>query len=352
MESPVPPFGGTGDFDISSSGLVFVAKDPKLNAAVYTKSDAYYVPVTNFANSTAPKPQIINVPGFTGYTASVVFSHDGKQLAFLRMKTNGYESDKNQPFLIPDIQQLTKITPLLATADGKGRWDRSPDSIAWSLDDKTFIFVASDVGRESVFTLPSDPSKSQSIVPSSILRDGAVSDARPLKNGEIFVSGTSFVDNSRWIILSPGPTASGARLVSSNTRDGALVGLSRSQVSEIWYDGAEVPIQAWVIKPSNFEKGKKYPLAFIIHGGPQGNWADAWSTRWNLAIFAEQGYVVVAPNPTGSTGFGKKLTDDIQEQWGGLPYQDLVKGFEYVKEKLDYVDTDKAVALGASYGGE
>ena len=110
-------------------------------------------------------------------------------------------------------------------------------------------------------------------------------------------------------------------------------------------------IHAWVIKPSFFSADKKYPLAYLIHGGPQGAWEDGWSTRWNPAIFAEQGYVVITPNPTGSTGYGQDFTDAIQGQWGGLPYEDLVKGFDWIKKNLDYVDTDRAVALGASYGG-
>lgn len=93
-------------------------------------------------------------------------------------------------------------------------------------------------------------------------------------------------------------------------------------------------------------------MAYLIHGGPQGAWTDGWSTRWNPAVFAEQGYVVVCPNPTGSTGYGQAFTDKIQNQWGGLPYQDLVKGFEYIEKYLPYVDIDRAVALGASYGGK
>jgi pre-mRNA-splicing helicase BRR2 len=106
-----------------------------------------------------------------------------------------------------------------------------------------------------------------------------------------------------------------------------------------------------VIKPSSFRDGEKYPLAYLIHGGPQGAWNNGWSTRWNPAVFAEQGYVVVCPNPTGSTGYGQRLTDAIQKQWGGLPYKDLVHGFGYIESQLDYVDTRRAVALGASYGG-
>jgi len=105
------------------------------------------------------------------------------------------------------------------------------------------------------------------------------------------------------------------------------------------------------MKPSTFNPAFKYPLAYIVHGGPQGAWTDGWSTRWNPAVFAEQGYVVVCPNPTGSTGYGQAFTDAIEKQWGGLPYEDLVKGFEWIEKNMKYVDTSRAVALGASYGG-
>jgi dipeptidyl aminopeptidase/acylaminoacyl peptidase len=145
------------------------------------------------------------------------------------------------------------------------------------------------------------------------------------------------------------------KFISSNSRTGSLFGLSRNQVDEIYWAGAnkdvETNVHAWVIKPWNFDPKKKYPLAYLVHGGPQGAWTDSWSTRWNPAVYAEQGFVVVSPNPTGSTGYGQDFVDAIQGQWGGLPYEDLVLGFEYIKDHLDYVDTDRAVALGASYGG-
>ena len=150
--------------------------------------------------------------------------------------------------------------------------------------------------------------------------------------------------------MEAGPVA-GVTPISSNSRNGAAFGLSPSQISSFWFDGAERKVQAWVIKPSNFREGGKYPLAYMIHGGPQGAWLDNWSTRWNPAVFAEQGYVVVAPNPTGSTGFGQAFTDAIREQWGGLPYTDLVKGFEAIEAQMPFVDTKRAVSLGASYGG-
>lgn len=105
------------------------------------------------------------------------------------------------------------------------------------------------------------------------------------------------------------------------------------------------------MKPSFFDEKKKYPLALLIHGGPQSSWGDAWSTRWNPAVWAEQGYVVVAPNVTGSTGFGLDLTRGVDGDWGGRPYRDLENCFEYIAKNMPFVDTDRAVAGGGSYGG-
>lgn len=105
---------------------------------------------------------------------------------------------------------------------------------------------------------------------------------------------------------------------------------------------------AWVINPGI----KRAPLAFLIHGGPQGAWTDSWSTRWNPALFASQGYFVIALNPTGSTGYGQDFVDAIQYQWGGKPYQDLIAGYHSVLAHYnDYIDPSRTAALGASYGG-
>ena len=140
----------------------------------------------------------------------------------------------------------------------------------------------------------------------------------------------------------------------SVSKEGSTLGLSSAQVSSIHFPASDrsvnEEVHAWLVKPSTFDEQKKYPLAMLIHGGPQGSWADSWSTRWNLCTFAEQGYIVVAPNITGSTGYGQKFTDNIRRDWGGAPYRDIVNCFDYVA-KLPEVDVDRAVALGASYGG-
>jgi len=140
--------------------------------------------------------------------------------------------------------------------------------------------------------------------------------------------------------------------VLSATNHGSLFGLDASQISEIEFSGAgEYNVQAFVVRPSYFKPDKTYPFALLIHGGPQADWKNSWSTRWNPAVIAEQGYVVVLPNITGSTGWGEAYCNAVLGDWGGRPYNDLVKCFEYVETSLPYVDTSRAVALGGSYGG-
>ncbi|ROW11194.1 hypothetical protein VMCG_01137 [Cytospora schulzeri] len=353
LQSPVPPFGGAGDFDISSSGLVFVARDPELNPATHTKSDLYYVRLSSFTQSRPPAPQLVKTGKLRGYSGAPVFSHDGRSVAFTRMRDIRYESDKTRLLLIPDVEDLSNVQEFYETSDGEGGWDRRPDGILWSADDKQLFVVAEDLGRSKLFRLPSSPIGAKGLpeVVSSI--EGSIGDVREYPGGKVFTSCSSLTDNSFYTVVDPSqePTS---LLLSSNTKQGRTFGLSRGQVGETWFRGAgDYDVHAWVVRPSDFDSTRRYPLAVLIHGGPQGMWADSWSTRWNPAVFAEQGYVCVMPNPTGSTGYGMALEDGIRENWGGRPYEDLVRCYEHIASGGigDCVDVDRAVALGASYGG-
>ena len=353
LESPIPPWGGQDNFDLSATGVGFVAKDPDLNSATNTKSNFYYVNVDYSPNGTTySEPIKIGVEGFEGASTAPVFSPSGKGVAFLQMKENGYESDMNRIIVDFDIRNPATTVKLLELNDGKASWNRSPSSISWSNDEKTLFLIAEDEGVTKLFKLQIPVDSDVSTLPEPLTRSGTVSDIQTLgiNSSYLFLSSSSLIDDSFYSILDPAGSTK-AKVISSNSHNGSFFGLSQDQVSDIWFQGAKAQVHAWVMKPSNFSSAKKYPLAYFIHGGPQGAWTDSWSTRWNPAIFAEQGYVVVAPNPTGSTSYGQQFTDAITEEWGGLPYEDLVKGFEYIKDRLDYVDTDHAVALGASYGG-
>ena len=353
LESPIPPFPSSSYYDISDSGIAFVAKDPNLNPATNTKCNFYFIPVSSFSAEVSSQPMMVEVEGLQGAASSPVFSPNGHAAAFLQMKKNGYEADKNRIVLIPDISKLSAATEVLKSNDGKGLWDRSPSAVLWANDGRSLYLTAEEEGRGLLFKvdIPATPLDMNKI-PRKITSAGYVSDLQHLnqKSNKLFLSMNSLVDNSLFAIIDP--TDSSVQEISSNSRNGTSLGLSKNQISSIWFTGSGGhKVHAWVVKPSNFKDGQKYPLACLIHGGPQGAWNDQWSTRWNPAVFAEQGYVVITPNPTGSTGYGQAFTDAIQNSWGGLPYEDLVKGFEYIEEHLSYVDTSKAVALGASYGG-
>jgi dipeptidyl aminopeptidase/acylaminoacyl peptidase len=130
-----------------------------------------------------------------------------------------------------------------------------------------------------------------------------------------------------------------------------LAGKQLATTEEVWYRSVDgYRIQGWIVKPPGFDPAKKWPVAFLVHGGPQGAWEDGWSYRWNPQAWAAQGYVVALPNPRGSTGFGQKFVDEISGDWGGKCYRDLVAGLDYV-EKLPFVDKDRIGSAGASFGG-
>ena len=354
LESPIPPFGGAGHFDLSKKGIAFVAKDPTLNPATNTKCIFYYLPIPSFTAASSSEPKAVQVEGFEGACTSPVFSPNGQAAAFLQMKKNGYESDKNHLLLISDLSKLSAITEVLKSDDGKGLWDRNPQGIIWSNDGKTLFLTAEEEGEGLLFKVdvPATPLDMNKL-PEKVTNIGYVADVYPLSDdsSQLFLSGSSLIDSSTYSTVDP-TNSSTLKEVSSYSRHGTSFGLSKDQVSDIWFKGAgDYKVHAWVMKPSTFKEGEKYPLAYLIHGGPQGAWDNQWSTRWNPAVFAEQGYIVVTPNPTGSTGYGQDFCDAIRNSWGGLPYEDLVNGFEYIKENLTYVDTERAVALGASYGG-
>ncbi|KAJ6786005.1 hypothetical protein PWT90_02985 [Aphanocladium album] len=349
LACPVGPFGGASDYDINENGIAFVAKDPTIDLARYTKTDLYYTPLKSFTEKPGT-PQIVKTGKLQGYTHNPTFSRDGKSLAFLRMHDIQNEADKHQLLVIPDISNLQSVETYYPSSDDRGSWDRSPSSILWSADNKQLIVTAEQHGRVLLWKLPSSLSEVNDL-PTPIFEDGVVADAQLLGNSTtLFISARSRVESSRYLTLDH--ENKNITEISSSSKNGKTFGLTKEQCFEIWYPGsAGYDNHALCMYPSDFDKNKKYPLAFLVHGGPQSAWMDDWSTRWNPAIFAEQGYIVVCPNPTGSTGYGQAHTDAIACNWGGAPYDDLVKAFEYIEKELPNVDIERSVALGASYGG-
>jgi len=266
LESPVPPFGGSGDFDVGKYGIVFVAKDPQLDPANHTKTDLYYIPLRTFEEPKASSPIIAHTGNLKGYSNSPAFSPDGKSVAFTRMKSDQYESDKPRLLLVPDITDLSNVQEFYQTADGVGGWDLRPEGVAWSNDGEELYVTAEENGRGKLFKLPASPRHARDL-PKAIINDGTVTDVKVLASNHLFISSTSLVDNSIYSILNPAkPTEHST--ISSSSKSGKSFGLSQKQIDEFWYEGAEnYSVHAWVVKPSNFDKSKKYPLAYLIHGG-------------------------------------------------------------------------------------
>ena len=151
--------------------------------------------------------------------------------------------------------------------------------------------------------------------------------------------------------VSPGGAGVSANANLSHANDALRAELDLPKPESVTVKGANGdPMQMWILKPPGFDPKKKWPLAFLVHGGPQGAWEDGWSFRWCPQLWAAQGYVVALPNPRGSTGFGQKYCDEITGDWGGKCFEDLMKGLEYL-EQQPWIDRDRMIAAGASFGG-
>ncbi|KAJ5669067.1 hypothetical protein N7462_010137 [Penicillium macrosclerotiorum] len=345
LESPYPPFGDSSDYDISPDGkwVAFKSKAPELPRANHTASYIYLVPSDGSEEAKAINgPDSPGTPeGVKGDSSSPRFSPNSKQIAYFQMEDIAYESDRRTLYVYSIGSDET--IPALAK-----NWDRSPDSVKWTADGKGLLLNTEDQAHERLFFVTADADDDYE--PHNFTNSGSVKSYYNLPEGEVLVTGSAIWNS--WTVYKASPKKGVTSLLfSANKVDPGLQGLSASDVGEFYFQGNWTKLHSWIVYPANFDKSKTYPLVFYVHGGPQGSWADSWSTRWNPKVFADQGYVVVAPNPTGSTGFGDKLTDMITNNWGSYPYDDLVKCWEYVRDNFDFIDTDNGVAAGASYGG-
>ncbi|KAI4687248.1 uncharacterized protein J4E84_005620 [Alternaria hordeiaustralica] len=345
-ESPVQGSSSDpGDYDLSPDGsmVAFRTKSPDLPKANYTASYIYVAP---FDGSAVAVP--INGPGTTapetaqGASGAPVWSHDGSKLAYTQQDGIDYESDKYKLYVAEIDGMNSKVRSVAED------WDSSPTGLQWSPDDVDLWVTSELYASVRLWLVPEDAPADFTPVnftgPDTVLSDFGV-----LPDGSAFVSAAASWTSRMFYKQYPGQDKH--VLFTANEVDPELEGLKPDSVSNFWVtndDGDD--IQTFVFYPTDFDPSKKYPLAFVIHGGPQSTQGDNWSVRWNLRTWADQGFVVTATQFTGSPSYSQAFTDKIQANWGGTPYTDLVKVFEHLRDNVDYIDTDRAIAAGASFG--
>lgn len=326
--SLMQPFEST-DFDLAYSGgrlqVAVQIKDKYLNYAFNSRRQVYLTSLAvdqsssfesalSDARFSPVKPDVQMVTsGDQGDVSYITFSPDGTTLAWLQREENGAESDRNRVITYSlGTQTLSVWTET---------WDRSPSSIVWSKDGNSLYLIAEEAGSSLPYHL-THPGH----LPTPLLFNGTTSAITPLDaSGSRLLLGISTLSHptENHILAFKAPKGGdGDKIpISKLTRLTSWTpDLSLSAGEKFWFKGAhDHDVMGWLIPPHGFKKGssKKWPLAYLVHGGPEGAWEDSWSTRWNPNIFAQQGYFVVAINPTGSTGYGQEFVNGIYENWGG-----------------------------------
>ena len=330
-DSPSKPFGGTEEiaFTPDGQGLVFTARDVGPAEPWSTDFDLYYVPVD------ASSPPRCLTEANEAWDTQPVFSPDGKTLAYLAMRRPGFEADR---FRIVLMDWKTGESRVL-TED----WDYSAGGIVFSEDGDTVYTTASDRGQVSLFSIDVGSGKPLMLMGEGHVRSPAVVD-------ESIVFGLDTLSTPVDLFRMDLGTGDFRQLthVNADRLAGAALG-EAEQFSFPGWNGETV--YGYVVKPANFDPSQSYPVAFLIHGGPQGSFGNDFHYRWNPQTYTGAGYAAVMIDFHGSVGYGQAFTDSISGDWGGKPLEDLQKGLAAALKSNSWMDGDRVCALGASYGG-
>jgi dipeptidyl aminopeptidase/acylaminoacyl peptidase len=327
-----PPFSLEGPetytFSPDSTQITYVANtDPE--PALSTNSDLFTVPVAG-----GEAKRITTNPGAD---EGPVYSPDGKYLAYRTQIRAGYESDQWR-LAVMDLQS-GKMNTLADSLD------RRVEEYTWSPDSKNIFFTVDDHGTTPLMTIP--------------VEDGAI---RTVAQGPTTIGSIQFTPDDQTMIYAEQSGSHPVEIRKASSKGGASVALTHlnDTITGTYpltpLETIEVPeadgtkVESFIVKPPDFNPANRYPVLFAIHGGPEGDWGQSWTYRWNAQVFAAAGYVVVMPNPRGSVGYGQAFTDAVNGDWGGRPYRDIMAAVDYVGN-LPYIDKDRMVAAGASYGG-
>lgn len=322
-------FSAGDDFDFSPDGkeLAYTATPvPVHDESWSTNHDIYIV---NLENGT--RTQLTTNPAADGFPR---YSPDGKYLAYRAQSRPGFEADRWQLMLVD--RSTGKIKSLTSA------FDSNVGSPVWSRDSKMLYFDAEEKANTPIWSVTLDGKISK------IINSATNSDINSSADGSLFIFSHQTLSRPAEIYSAD---AQGELKPLTHCNDALFSHIEYSDPEYVWFEGAnKAKVQMWIFKPPFFDAKKKYPLVYMIHGGPQGAWGNSWSYRWNPQLWAAQGYVVACPNPRGSTGFGQKFTDEISRDWGGKVYTDIMNGLASM-ENQPYINTKNMAAAGASYGG-
>jgi dipeptidyl aminopeptidase/acylaminoacyl peptidase len=334
----VPPFnlGGQDMYSVSPDGqeLAYTSNIDEAEATS-TNNEIFLVPMAGGA----PK-KISSSPGNDN---TPVYSPDGEQIAWRSMARAGFEADKESLILYQRKQGQARNATV--------NFDRSVGSLTWTPDSKGICFTAEDHGEAPIWVLLMDGKQPKQVA--RLHADDLVfsKDGNSLFFSQVSIGAPSEI--ARLDVADKPKSANLTPIAVTHVNDALLAQIDMQPMESFSFPGAgNENVEGFIIRPPGFDKTKKYPLKFLIHGGPQGAWGNSWTYRWNAQLFAATGnYVVVMINFHGSTGYGQKFTDSISGDWGGKPYEDLMKGLDYVEKTYPYIDKNREAAMGASYGG-
>lgn len=334
-QSPVPPFGGSEQFDLSKDGteIALTVQDRTRDEAWRTDWKVCHIKV---AEKWTELERLTD--GFQGRTQNPRISPNKKKIGFLAMDRKGLESDSLRLVI------YSKLDGTFQKIDHE--FDRSIDDFLW-VNDHEILILAIDNGNTKIYSVNLEVDSPKIVLE----HDDEISTSSlqriPGTHHSFIASRSSFTKPvDFWYFDRKKMTQ--VTFVNSEA-------LSKFELSEpdIFYfpGGHHDRIQGWVLKPTNFNPEKSYPIAFLIHGGPESPWFQSWSYRWNPQLWAARGYAVLMINPHGSPGQGQKFTDSVINDWGGVPYHDLMTGLDHAVKKFKWMDNERACAVGASYGG-
>jgi dipeptidyl aminopeptidase/acylaminoacyl peptidase len=338
IRADVPPLalGSANDYSFSPTAdeIAFTMNESEF-LATSTNNDIFILKIADIKSGEETPYSKISTS--LGNDNQPIYSPDGKYIAYCSMERAGFEADKQRIIL---YDRITKNS-----TDLTGNYDFSAGEIVWAKDSKSIYFTAANKIYNSIFKVDLNTKLISTVIESVVASSlKLTTDGKKL----FFKNQKSTLPNEIFVINTD---KSNFRKI-TDVNGNLLSQLEMNDIETFWCDGAEgTKVQSIILKPPFFDANKKYPMMFLIHGGPQGHWEDDFHYRWNLQMFASQGYVVVATNPRGSTGYGQKFTDEISGDWGGKPYIDLMNSFDFAVNNFNFIDKENTFASGASYGG-